>query len=101
MGRQWGTKNNTRMKTLIAKWLGLATKEQVNEAWAESESNFLKLTASRVEEARLRAEEAYLRSLLNERYEGDWKVTKDGTKRYRKVATKVLVNAWVTESEPI
>ena len=43
----------------------------------------------------------YLRGLLAERYEGEWKVTKDGTKRYRKVATKVLVNAWVTESEPL
>jgi hypothetical protein len=47
------------------------------------------------------AELTYLRGLLAERYVGEWKVTKDGTKRYRKVATKVLVNAWVTESEPI
>ena len=43
----------------------------------------------------------YLRGLLHERYESEWKTTKDGTKRYRKVATKVLVNAWVTESEPL
>ena len=42
-----------------------------------------------------------LQRLLAERYESEWKITKDGTKRYRKVATKVLVNAWVTESEPI
>lgn len=46
-------------------------------------------------------EVTYLRGLLNERYESEWKVTKDGRKRYRKVATKVLVNAWVTESEPL
>ena len=39
--------------------------------------------------------------LLEERYESAWKVRKDGKARYRKVATKVLVNAWVTESEPI
>ena len=42
-----------------------------------------------------------LQRLMAERYESEWKVTKDGTRRYRKVATKVLVNAWVTESEPI
>jgi hypothetical protein len=39
--------------------------------------------------------------LLEERYESTWKVRKDGKARYRKVATKVLVNAWITESEPI
>ena len=39
--------------------------------------------------------------LLEERYESAWKVRKDGKARYRKVATKVLVNAWVTETEPI
>ena len=39
--------------------------------------------------------------LLEERYESAWKTRKDGKARYRKVATKVLVNAWVTESEPI
>ena len=42
-----------------------------------------------------------LQRLLAERYESEWKLTKDGTRRYRKVATKVLVNAWVTESEPL
>ena len=47
------------------------------------------------------AEVKYLKSKLDERYESEWKVTKDGTKRYRKVATKVLVNAWHTESEPL
>ena len=47
------------------------------------------------------AEVAYLKGMLDERYESEWKITKDGTRRYRKVATKVLVNAWVTESEPI
>jgi hypothetical protein len=46
------------------------------------------------------AEVAYLKGMLDERYESEWKITKDGTRRYRKVATKVLVNAWVTESEP-
>ena len=40
-----------------------------------------------------------LQRKMAERYESAWKVTKDGTKRYRKVATKVLVNAWITESE--
>ena len=47
------------------------------------------------------AEAKHLKSLLDERYESAWKITKDGRKRYRKVATKVLVNAWVTESEPL
>lgn len=51
--------------------------------------------------ARVQAEVTYLRSLLNERYETEWKVTKDGKRRYRRIATKVLVNAWITESEPI
>ena len=44
---------------------------------------------------------AYYKNRVDARYETEWKVTKDGTKRYRKVATKVLVNAWVTESEPL
>ena len=47
------------------------------------------------------AEVKYLKSVLDERYESEWRITKDGTKRYRKVATKVLVNAWHTESEPL
>jgi hypothetical protein len=38
---------------------------------------------------------------MAERYETPWKVTKDGKRRYRKVATKVLSNKWRTESEPI
>lgn len=42
-----------------------------------------------------------INSQLNERYEGEWKLSKDGTKRYRKVATKVLVNRWKTESQPL
>ena len=42
-----------------------------------------------------------LQRLMAERYESEWKVTKDGTRRYRKVATKVLANVWVTESEPL
>jgi len=42
-----------------------------------------------------------LQRLMAERYESEWKITKDGTRRYRKVATKVLVNAWITESEPL
>jgi hypothetical protein len=69
------------MKTLIKKILGIHSIEE-------------KL---RVAEA----EATYLKSLLNERYETEWKVRKDGKARYRKVATKVLVNAWHTESEPI
>ena len=42
-----------------------------------------------------------LKALMAERFFGDWKVTKDGTRRYRKVASKVLVNSWITESEPL
>ncbi len=42
-----------------------------------------------------------LQRIMAERYESEWKITKDGTRRYRKVATKVLVNAWITESEPL
>ena len=42
-----------------------------------------------------------LKALMAERFVGDWKVTKDGTRRYRKVASKVLVNSWITESEEL
>jgi hypothetical protein len=69
------------MKTLIKRLLGITRLEQ-------------QLEASRIETA-------YLKGLLNERYTTDWKLTKDGKRRYRKVATKVLVNAWHTESESI
>lgn len=73
--------------------------------WASGESTEKELHSELLridseKEAAL-AEVRYLKALLNERYEGDWKVSKNGRTRYRKVATKVLVNAWVTESEPI
>lgn len=34
------------------------------------------------------------------RYETPWKLTKDGTRLYRKVAVKMVVNKWTTESRP-
>lgn len=73
--------------------------------WVNGESveSELQQELVRVDDEREAAlvEVKYLQGLLAERYEGEWKVTKDGRKRYRKVATKVLVNAWVTESEPL
>jgi len=67
--------------------LGLPTPDE-NQAWKD-----------KAEE--MASKHDALQRLMAERYESEWKVTKDGKKRYRKVATKVLVNAWVTESEPI
>lgn len=39
--------------------------------------------------------------LVGARYETEWRISKDGTKRYRKVAVKMIVNRWRTESFPI
>jgi len=49
----------------------------------------------------LQMELDYLKGLMNETYYTEWKITKDGKRRYRKVATKVLTNCWRTQSESI
>jgi hypothetical protein len=77
----------TTLRDKILMLLGLPTPDE-NQAWRD-----------KAEE--MASKHDALQRLMAERYESEWKVTKDGTRRYRKVATKVLVNAWVTESEPI
>lgn len=42
-----------------------------------------------------------LKRQMDERYETAWRLTKDGTRQYRRVATKVLTNRWSTESVPV
>jgi len=76
------------MKTLIKRLFGITK---------------LEAEIKRLDSERINAElmVKYLRSQLDERYETEWKITKDGKRRYRRIATKVLVNAWHTESEPI
>lgn len=39
--------------------------------------------------------------LPSKSFKTEWKVRKDGKRRYRKVAIKTVVNVWRTESEPI
>ena len=73
--------------------------------WVNGESveNELVAEINRIDTEREAAltEVNYLKGLLNARYESEWKLTKDGTRRYRKVATKVLADRWITESQPI
>ena len=49
----------------------------------------------------LQAELDALKATMREVHYTPWKIRKDGKARYRKVATKYLANAWITESEPI
>ena len=83
------------MKTLIKRLLGITRLEnEIIGSHAE-----IKAMADVI--LTTRTELAYYKGLVQERYETEWKITKDGKRRYRKIATKVLVNAWHTESEPI
>jgi hypothetical protein len=76
------------MKTLIKRLFGITALEE----------EIKRLDSERID-AELMVK--YLRSQLDERYETEWKITKDGKRRYRKIATKVLVNSWRTQSESI
>ena len=49
----------------------------------------------------VKAERDRLSAMLTETHTTEWRVTKDGKRRYRRHASKVLVNAWITESEPL
>jgi hypothetical protein len=83
------------MKTLIKRLLGITRLEnEIIGSHAE-----IKAMADVI--LTTRTELAYYKGLVEERYETEWKITKDGKRRYRKIATKVLVNAWHTESEPL
>jgi hypothetical protein len=84
----------TTLRDKILMLLGLPTPTELS-LWQD------KAVDAQIKYDAAQAEVAYLKGMLDERYESEWKITKDGTRRYRKVATKVLVNAWVTESEPI
>jgi hypothetical protein len=42
-----------------------------------------------------------LKRYLNEKHERPWKITKDGTKRYRKVCVRVIKEKWITESQSL
>jgi hypothetical protein len=83
------------MKTLIKRLFGITRLEnEIIGAHAE-----IKAMADVI--LTTRTELDYYKGLVEERYETEWKITKDGKRRYRKIATKVLVNAWRTESESI
>lgn len=44
---------------------------------------------------------ANLKASLEAVWITEWKTTKDGKRRYRKVARKMVVNRWTTESEEL
>jgi hypothetical protein len=76
------------MKKLIKRLLGITKLEE-------------ELAASQAEADRLSSLIKGHEEMLNARFEGEWKTTKDGRRRYRKVKTVILADIWRTESVPV
>lgn len=76
---------------IVLWWNGEHVERELYEALNEADSK----------REQLQVELDYLKGLMNEVHYTPWKLRKDGKARYRRVATKVLMNSWSTESEPI
>jgi uncharacterized membrane-anchored protein YhcB (DUF1043 family) len=82
----------TLIESLIGRFLGVVPAIELQVSRQETK-------AVRQRMADVQAELDCIKAQISHTYEGEWKVTKDGRKRYRKVTTKVLANRWRTESE--
>lgn len=81
----------TLIESLIGRFLGVVPAIELKVSQQETK-------AVRQRMADVQAELDYIKGQLSHTYEGEWKVTKDGTKRYRKVATRFIATKWTTVS---
>lgn len=81
----------TLIESLIGRLLGVVPAIELKVSQQETK-------ALRQRMADVQAELDYIKGQLSHTHLGEWKVTKDGTKRYRKVATRFIATKWTTVS---
>lgn len=84
----------TLIESMIGRFLGVVPAIELKVSQQETK-------AVRQRMAEVQIELDCLKSQLAHVYYGEWKVTKNGKKRYRKVASRFIATGWTTQSESI